>query len=265
MGSKQTLSLTLWNIGIQSSCSPSLPPTCRRMALRSVTAIGFTAVCTKCASGFVLKVRITELSNNGTISGWYNNTATWRNITVPANGVTLTGTYEPETWYGRERTPREGTITTNPNTTRVCIDEDHKEQFNGSDLYSELKTTNSGDLYHCITVQDYAEYVLSQIASDGTPMDVDQVSTAFDKIIEDLETTTETYKVENGNVLEIPETREITSKVTVTVGSNSTDYTVAQLTTGMNGLKYTEGEGFKWTLTGNLLTEELKLEYHVRE
>ena len=97
-------------------------------------------------------------------------------------------------------------------------------------------------------------------------MDVDKVSEAFDEIIEDLETTYKHYKTEEGNILEIPETREITGKVKVTIGSNTTEYTVAQLTAGVNGLKYTNGEGFKWTITGNtLLTEKLELEYHVRE
>ena len=225
-------------------------------------AITFTTVKTSISN----IEEITELSNDGDISGRYNNNATWNDITIRANGsITLTGSYTPSTnFFGEERTPNAGSIDTTPD--RICLTEGHKEQFNGKDLYSVTKNDSRGNQYHCITVQDYAKYVLSKISSDGTSMNVSQVSAAFDEIIKDLETSTNVYEVEEGSVLDIPETREITGKVTVTVGANSTEYTLDQLRAGVNGLKYTTGEGFKWTITGDtLLTEKLKLEYHVNE
>ena len=97
-------------------------------------------------------------------------------------------------------------------------------------------------------------------------MNVSQVSDAFDDLIRKFGTKTNTYEIEKGTVIEIPETREITSKVKVTIGSNSNEYTLKELEQGKDGLIYKSGEGFEWTMTDDtLLTEKLSLGYDVKE
>ena len=97
-------------------------------------------------------------------------------------------------------------------------------------------------------------------------MNVNSVETAFDKILHDISTIRKTYTVEEGTVIDIPETRNIISDVTVEIGDSSKDYTLDELKAGVNGLVYKEGEGFKWTITGDtLLTNKLSLEYKVDE
>ena len=145
---------------------------------------------------------------------------------------------------------------------KTCLTESHREQFNGSDLYSVIKTKD-GKQYHCITEETY---LLSKISSDGTSMNVSSVSTALDKMLHDISTTTNTYTVEEGTVIEVPETHTIISDVKVIIGATSNTYTLEQLKAGIDGLVYVEGEGFKWTITGDtLLTNKLLLEYKIDE
>ena len=187
---------------------------------------------------------------------------TWSNVTIPANGEkVLNGTYTESYSYGHERTP-EGSVALD----NSCSSTGHNEQFNNSDLFSVVKTGNDGNKYHCIPTRTYASYLLSKISSTGSIMNVTQVSDAFDEIIEELESAHYTYVVEEGTVIDIPETRTIVGNVKVTVGSNTTEYTIDQLRATVNGLKYIQGQGFKWTITGDtLLTEKLSIAYHISE
>ena len=210
---------------------------------------------------------------NGEIRGNSKKKARWSNVKISANGsVTLTGTYEPDTykawnggWVEVEREPSERSVSVDTGYEGVCITEEHQELFNGKPLYTVIKTAD-GKQYHGITEKDYANYLLSKISTEGTPMNVDSVETAFDKILHDISTTSNTYTVEEGTVIDIPETRNIISDVTVKIGDSSKGYTLDELKVGVNGLVYKEGEGFKWTITGDtLLTNKLSLEYKVDE
>ena len=210
---------------------------------------------------------------NGEIRGNSKKKARWSNVKISANGsVTLTGTYEPDTykawnggWVEVEREPSERSVSVDTGYEGVCITEEHQELFNGKPLYTVIKTAD-GKQYHGITEKDYANYLLSKISTEGTPMNVDSVETAFDKILHDISTISNTYTVEEGTVIDIPETRNIISDVTVKIGDSSKGYTLDELKVGVNGLVYKEGEGFKWTITGDtLLTNKLSLEYKVDE
>ena len=210
---------------------------------------------------------------NGEIRGNSKRKARWSNVKISANGsVTLTGTYEPYTyntwnggWVEVEREPSESSVSVDTGYEGVCITEEHQELYNGKPLYTVIKTAD-GKQYHGITEKDYANYLLSKISTEGTPMNVDSVETAFDKILHDISTTSNTYTVEEGTVIDIPETRNIISDVTVKIGDSSKGYTLDKLKAGVNGLVYKEGEGFKWTITGDtLLTNKLSLEYKVDE
>ena len=210
---------------------------------------------------------------NGEIRGNSKKKARWSNVKISANGsVTLTGTYEPDTykawnggWVEVEREPSERSVSVDTGYEGVCITEEHQELFNGKPLYTVIKTAD-GKQYHGITEKDYANYLLSKISTEGTPMNVNSVETAFDKILHDISTTSNTYTVEEGTVIDIPETHNIISVVTVKIGDSSKGYTLDELKAGVNGLVYKEGEGFKWTITGDtLLTNKLSLEYKVNE
>ena len=211
---------------------------------------------------------IESADNNGQVTnGRRENYVTWRNITIGVGEtITLTGTYEPEfeRFWGQQY-EKDPSISVDTGYVGVCTDEDHQELFGGEPLYSEIRT-NRGTQYHCITQKDYAKYLLSKISTDGKSMNVDDVSVAFDEILNGLTTQHETYTLEEGTVLDIPETRTITTDVTVKIGEDSNNYTLAQLRNGVDGLKYVDGKGFEWTITGEtLLTSELSLEYKVAE
>ncbi|MBQ9658626.1 MAG: Cna B-type domain-containing protein [Clostridia bacterium] len=201
---------------------------------------------------------------NGTVTENYNRfIATWKDITIPANGtVTLTGTYEPQYDYrNREQNPNNLSATTEP----AYIADNISEIYKGAELYTETKTTG-GVQYKGITTRNYAQYILGNISSTGTVMNVANASSALSDIEKDLEPETKTYTIsaEGETTVEIPETREIISKVTVKIGDETNSYTLDELSTenGVNGLKYTSGVGFKWTVTNEkVLKNKLSIEY----
>ena len=216
---------------------------------------------------------IESADNNGQVTNnWRNNYVTWRNITIGAGEtITLTGSYEPEYgyrytgWGKREEYEKAPVISVDTGYNGVCVSEEHNEMFNGKPLYSEIRT-NRGTQYHCITQKDYAKYLLSKISTDGKSMNVNDVSVAFDEILNGLTTHKETYTLEEGSVLEIPETRTIITDVTVKIGDSTNTYSLNELRRGVDGLKYVDDKGFEWTITGEtLLTSELSLEYKVSE
>ena len=188
----------------------------------------------------------------------YNRSAIWNNITIPENSGTkeLTGTF---------------TKATNPQYEVIIDTSKHEETIlnaNGESvpLYSERKK-HDGQYYHLINQQNLARYLLNNISSEGRFMDVEDVSSAFDEILKKIsKSMDETYWSEIGsNIVNIPETNTITSQVTVTIDGVSTPYTLAQLTSGVNGLKYTQGTGFEWTISEELAKKKLSLKYEVAE
>ena len=207
---------------------------------------------------------ISELSNEGTISS-SGYVATWNNIEIEANGtVELTGSYtaRKDRWSGREETPR-GSVSTTPNQITANVEE---EQFNGSNLFTVTKTKN-GVQYRGIITRTYAQYILSKISSNGEVMNVANSSEALSDVEKDLEPEVTTYVLdkEGETVVVIPESRQITSKVTVKIGDETKKYTLEQLSTesGVDGLKYL-GDKFEWTVTSEkVLKNKLSLEYKV--
>ena len=186
-------------------------------------------------------------------------------IEIEANGtVELTGSYtaSKDWWSGREETPR-GSVSTTPNQITANVEE---EQFNGSNLFTVTKTKN-GVQYRGIITRTYAQYILSKISSNGEVMNVANASEALSDVEKDLEPEVTTYVLdkEGETVVVIPESRQITSKVTVKIGDETKKYTLEQLSTesGVDGLKYL-GDKFEWTVTSEkVLKNKLSLEYKV--
>lgn len=208
---------------------------------------------------------ISELSNEGTITSSYRRyVATWNDIEIEANGtVELTGNYtaSKDRW-SREETPR-GSVSTTPSQITANVEE---EQFNGSNLFTVTKTKNEVQ-YRGIITRTYAQYILSKISSDGKVMNVTNASEALSDIEKDLEPEVATYMIEKHGetAVVIPESRKITSSITVKIGDETKKYTLEQLSkeNGADGLKYV-GDKFEWIVTSDkVLKNKLSLEYKV--
>ncbi len=161
-----------------------------------------------------------------------------------------------------------GFNTSNLNTTHIQYVEKvgaYKNQTGSNDIFWQKKTkTYKGNTYYYITERDYATYVLNNIATGENYISTSDLITTFNNIVDSLIEPEETYQTEAGtNIIKMPETRAITGKVSVTVGSTTTEYTLADLKAGKQGLKYTEGVGFEWTINQDRFTKTLKIKYQV--
>ena len=161
-----------------------------------------------------------------------------------------------------------GFNTANLNTTyKQYVEEKgaYKNQTGANDIFWQKKTVKyEGKTYYWISEKDYATYVLNNIATGENYISTSNLITTFNNIVDGLIEPEETYETEVGtNVIKMPEKRAITGKVSVTVGSTTTEYTLAELKSGKQGLKYTEGVGFEWTINQERFTKTLKIKYQV--
>ena len=206
-------------------------------------------------------VRISNISNRG-YDRW--GTVTWENVTVPANGsltLTYTITVKERRWGDRE-------ITLSKEVTEI----ENSKTGCGAD---NCIRANDGNYYHWESEQSYARRILkNNIASstdkykeakDGT---AESLQSIFDQIFNETqrETTTHYIKEELPATVKISETRKLDGNtVQVTIGETTTTYIISDLENGVDGIRYIENVGFEWTVTEELATSELSLEYKVTE
>ncbi len=206
-------------------------------------------------------VRISNISNRG-YDRW--GTVTWENVTVPANGsltLTYTITVKERRWGDRE-------ITLSKEVTEI----ENSKTGCGAD---NCIRANDGNYYHWESEQSYARRILkNNIASstdkykeakDGT---AESLQSIFDQIFNETqrETTTHYIKEELPATVKISETRKLDGNtVQVKIGETTKTYIISDLKNGVDGIRYIENVGFEWTVTEELATSELSLEYKVTE
>ena len=121
--------------------------------------------------------------------------------------------------------------------------------------------------YHYMKVKTYAEYLLNNIASSGSYINTKDINSTFDDIFKQATSSEHIYMTEDVPVtINIPETKTIISDIQVKIGNGTpTAYTLNKLRNGIDGLKYTDGVGFTWTITDiNTLNKELYISYTVQ-
>jgi uncharacterized repeat protein (TIGR01451 family) len=121
--------------------------------------------------------------------------------------------------------------------------------------------------YHYMKVKTYAEYLLNNIASSGSYINTKDINSTFDDIFKQATSSEHIYMAEDVPVtINIPETKTIISDIQVKIGNGTpTAYTLNKLRNGIDGLKYTDGVGFTWTITDiNTLNKELYISYTVQ-
>ena len=114
----------------------------------------------------------------------------------------------------------------------------------------------------------YAQYLLNNISSSGEYIETSDLDKTFNDILSEHTTSEYMYDAKDTPLtIEVPEAREIISDITVIIGNtgNETTYTVEELIQGRNGIKYTPGKGFTWTITDpQILNSDLHISYRVK-
>ena len=122
--------------------------------------------------------------------------------------------------------------------------------------------------YWYMYTRTYAQYLLNNISSSGKYIETSDLDKTFDDILSEHTTSEYMYDAKDTPLtIEIPEAREIISDITVRIGNtgNGTTYTVEQLIRGRDGIKYTPGTGFTWTITDpQILNSDLHISYRVK-
>ena len=165
-----------------------------------------------------------------------------------------------------------------PNTTIYSIGvgiAGNEVQYVERDVPAELQGIFDGTkyvkdrtiTYHYMKVKTYAEYLLNNIASSGSYINTKDINSTFDDIFKQATSSEHIYMTEDVPVtINIPETKTIISDIQVKIGNGTpTAYTLNELRNGIDGLKYTDGVGFTWTITDiNTLNKELYISYTVQ-
>ena len=165
-----------------------------------------------------------------------------------------------------------------PNTTIYSIGvgiAGNEVQYVERDVPAELQGIFDGTkyvkdrtiTYHYMKVKTYAEYLLNNIASSGSYINTKDINSTFDDIFKQATSSEHIYMAEDVPVtINIPETKTIISDIQVKIGNGTpTAYTLNKLRNGIDGLKYTDGVGFTWTITDiNTLNKELYISYTVQ-
>ena len=140
--------------------------------------------------------------------------------------------------------------------------------FDGTKDVEDGKGKNKQTItYHYMKVKTYAEYLLNNIASSGSYINTKDINSTFDDIFKQATSSEHIYMTEDVPVtINIPETKTIISDIQVKIGNGTpTAYTLNKLRNGIDGLKYTDGVGFTWTITDiNTLNKELYISYTVQ-
>lgn len=205
---------------------------------------------------------ISSASDSGTIeNSWRGKTVNWSNLNkaIPANSsITLTGNYEPYyTWRGNESNPG-GNVSATAKANNSNEEDDLYTQVNGRGHYRNKQ-------YNVINTKKFAKYLLGKISSTGNVVETNDIKKTLNDIAEDIKPKSKTYTFDTNNTAEIPATENIT-KVSVTIGDTTKEYTVDQVKAGLeNGLKYVEGKGFEWTLSDDLVKQDLAISYMYKD
>ena len=211
-------------------------------------------------------IEISNISNNGTRS---NGTITWNNVEIPANG-TVTLTYQTTVKYGRKNKVKEVTLTTEGTTV--------EQQMTGCGVENCIKA-NDGNYYHWESEQSYARRLLrDEIASSTSKYKeaadgAGNLQSVFDQIFKEMHEETATHYIEEplASIVTVSETRKLVGDtVQVKIGDDDTNiqtYQISDLSTGegIDGIKYTEGVGFTWTVTEAHRNDRLELIYTCEE
>ena len=211
-------------------------------------------------------IEISNISNNGTRS---NGTITWNNVEIPANG-TVTLTYQTTVKYGRKNKVKEVTLTTEGTTV--------EQQMTGCGVEICIKA-NDGNYYHWESEQSYARRLLrDEIASSTSKYKeaadgAGNLQSVFDQIFKEMHEETATHYIEEplASIVTVSETRKLVGDtVQVKIGDDDTNiqtYQISDLSTGegIDGIKYTEGVGFTWTVTEAHRNDRLELIYTCEE
>ena len=206
---------------------------------------------------------ISGVSDNGVIdNGRLEVTVNWSklNKAIPANSsITLTGSYEASYhyWSGNESNPR-GNVSATAKANNSNEEDDLYTQVNGIGHYRNKQ-------YNVINTKKFAKYLLGKISSTGNVVETNDIKKTLNDIAEDIKPKSKTYTFDTNNTAEIPATENIT-KVSVTIGDTTKEYTVDQVKAGLeNGLKYVEGKGFEWTLSDDLVKQDLAISYMYKD
>ena len=121
-----------------------------------------------------------------------------------------------------------------------------------------------------MTQKDYAKYLLNNISTSGKYIETSNLNSTFDDILSKQTTNKYIYKATDEKLtITIPETRTIIADqdgkaVTVQIGNDTpVEYTLRQLSNGVNGLKYEAEKGFVWVIDTNILASDLYISYKV--
>ena len=210
-------------------------------------------------------ITINNISNGGnSSSSWSNLEVGWNDITIPAKG-TVTLTYTVTVKDGRYW-DREITISTNGTEVNVP-----KTSCGASNCIK----ADDGNYYHWESEQSYARRILKdniasspdkyKEATDGSESTLKDI---FNQIFNETqkETTTHYIEEELPATVKISETRKLDGDtVQVKIGETTKTYRISDLKNGVDGIRYIENVGFEWTVTEELATSELSLEYKVSE
>lgn len=206
---------------------------------------------------------ISGVSDNGVIdNGRLEVTVNWSklNKAIPANSsITLTGSYEAsyDYWFGNESNPG-GNVSATAKANNSNEEDDLYTQVNGRGYYRNKQ-------YNVINTKKFAKYLLGKISSTGNVVETNDIKKTLNDIAEDIKPKSKTYTFDTNNTAEIPATENIT-KVSVTIGDTTKEYTVDQVKAGLeNGLKYVEGKGFEWTLSDDLVKQDLAISYMYKD
>lgn len=212
-------------------------------------------------------ISISNISNNGTRD---SGTITWNNVEIPANG-TITLTYQTTVKYGKKDRVKKVTLTTEGTT----VDDSQKIGCGATNCIK----ANDGNYYHWESEQSYARRLLrDKIASvpskykeatDGAG----NLQSVFDQIFKEMHEETTIHYIEEplDATIAISETRKLVGDtIQVKIGNDDTNiqtYQISDLSIGdgVDGIKYTEGVGFTWTVKEQNRNDRLELIYTCEE
>ncbi len=207
------------------------------------------------------------ISNNISNSGRpYGNGIYWSNISIEKN-KSITLTYKATVDYDYGWGWSQSSKTINLTTEGVSLD----VQKTGCGEANCIKA-NDGNYYHWEGEQSVAKRILKNIASDTSKYKesddgVTNLTNVFDEIFNDMtgKTTTHTVETALDSTITIPETRTLAGDtIKLKIGDAAPiSYKISEISTesGKDGIKYTPGVGFTWTIKKANENDRLELIY----